>query len=123
MIASRSLFGATVNLFNNILKRFGVETTFVSATDVNEWQSAVRPNTKLLFIETPSNPLTEISDIAALSAVAKKAGAWLAVDNCFCSPILQRPLEMGADLVIHSATKYLDGQGRVLGVPFWVIES
>ena len=85
MIASRSLFGATVNLFNNILKRFGVETTFVSATDVNEWQSAVRPNTKLLFIETPSNPLTEISDIAALSAVAKKAGAWLAVDNCFCS--------------------------------------
>ncbi len=115
LIASRSLFGATVNLFNNILKRFGIETTFVSATDVNAWQSAVRPNTKLLFIETPSNPLTEISDIAALSVVAKKAGAWLAVDNCFCSPILQRPLEMGADLVIHSATKYLDGQGRVLG--------
>lgn len=115
VIASRSLFGATVNLFNNILKRFGVETTFVSATDVAAWQAAVKANTKLLFIETPSNPLTEISDIAALAAVARKAGAWLAVDNCFCSPILQRPLELGADLVIHSATKYLDGQGRVLG--------
>ena len=115
VIASRSLFGATVNLFNNILKRFGVETTFVSATDVAAWQAAVKPNTKLLFVETPSNPLTEISDIAALAAVAKKNGAWLAVDNCFCSPILQRPLELGADLVIHSATKYLDGQGRVLG--------
>jgi len=115
VIASRSLFGATVNLFNNILKRFGVETTFVSATDVAAWQAAVKANTKLLFIETPSNPLTEISDITALAAVAKKAGAWLAVDNCFCSPVLQRPLELGADLVIHSATKYLDGQGRVLG--------
>ena len=115
VIASRSLFGATVNLFNNILKRFGIETTFVSATDVAAWQAAVKPNTKLLFVETPSNPLTEISDIAALAAVAKTAGAWLAVDNCFCSPILQRPLELGADLVIHSATKYLDGQGRVLG--------
>ena len=115
VIASRSLFGATVNLFNNILKRFGVETTFVSATDVAAWQAAVKANTKLLFIETPSNPLTEISDITALAAVARKAGAWLAVDNCFCSPILQRPLELGADLVIHSATKYLDGQGRVLG--------
>lgn len=87
VIASRSLFGATVNLFNNILKRFGVETTFVSATDVAAWQAAVKTNTKLLFIETPSNPLTEISDITALAAVARKAGAWLAVDNCFCSPI------------------------------------
>ncbi|MDE2365716.1 MAG: O-succinylhomoserine sulfhydrylase [Betaproteobacteria bacterium] len=115
IIASRSLFGATVSLFNNILKRFDIETTFVSATDVQAWESAVKPNTRLLFIETPSNPLTEISDIAALAAVAKKAGAWLAVDNCFCSPALQRPLDLGADIVIHSATKYLEGQGRVLG--------
>ena len=115
IIASRSLFGATVSLFNNVLKRFGIETTYVSATDVIAWQAAVKTNTKLLFVETPSNPLTEISDIAALALVAKKAGAWLAVDNCFCSPVLQRPLDLGADLVIHSATKYLDGQGRVLG--------
>ena len=115
VVASRSLFGATVNLFNNILKRFNIETTFVSATDIMAWEAAMKPETKLLFIETPSNPLTEISDIAALAAVAKKAGAWLAVDNCFCSPALQRPLELGADLVIHSATKYLEGQGRVLG--------
>lgn len=115
VIASRSLFGATVSLFNNILKRFNIDTTFVSATDVGAWEAAVKPNTKLLFIETPSNPLTEISDIGALSHVAKKAGAWLAVDNCFCSPALQRPLDLGADLVIHSATKYLEGQGRVLG--------
>jgi O-succinylhomoserine sulfhydrylase len=115
VIASRSLFGATVSLFNNILKRFNIDTTFVSATDVAAWEAAVKPNTKLLFIETPSNPLTEISDIAALSQVAKKAGALLAVDNCFCSPALQRPLGLGADLVVHSATKYLEGQGRVLG--------
>jgi O-succinylhomoserine sulfhydrylase len=115
IVASRSLFGATVNLFNNIIKRFGVETTFVSATDVAEWQAAARPNTKLFFLETPSNPLTEISDIAAIAAVAKKSGALLAVDNCFCTPILQRPLQLGADIVIHSATKYIDGQGRVLG--------
>jgi O-succinylhomoserine sulfhydrylase len=114
IVASRSLFGATVNLFN-ILKRFNIETTFVSATDVQAWESAVKPNTKLLFIETPSNPLTEISDIAALAAVAKEHSAWLAVDNCFCSPALQRPLDLGADIVIHSATKYLEGQGRVLG--------
>ncbi|ODT78461.1 MAG: O-succinylhomoserine sulfhydrylase [Nitrosomonadales bacterium SCN 54-20] len=115
IVASRSLFGATVSLLNNILKRFNIETTFVSATDVSAWEAAVKPSTRLLFMETPSNPLTEISDIAALAAVAKKAGAWLAVDNCFCSPALQRPLELGADLVIHSATKYLEGQGRVLG--------
>ena len=114
IVASRSLFGATVNLFN-ILKRFNIETTFVSATDVQAWESAIKPNTKLLFIETPSNPLTEISDIAALAAVAKKNDAWLAVDNCFCSPALQRPFDLGADIVIHSATKYLEGQGRVLG--------
>lgn len=115
IVASRSLFGATVNLFNTILKRFNVETTFVSATDTTAWQAAIKPNTKLFFLETPSNPLTEISDIAALAAIAKKSGIWLAVDNCFCTPILQKPLELGADIVIHSATKYLDGQGRVLG--------
>src|SRR5689334_18277020 len=115
IVASRSLFGSTVNLFSNILKRFNIDTTFVSATDISDWESAVKPNTKLFFIDTPSNPLTEISDIAALASVAKKAGAWLAVDNCFCSPALQRPLVLGADLVIHSATKYLEGQGRVLG--------
>lgn len=115
IIASRSIFGTTVQLFGNILKRFGLDTTFVSLTDVEEWKAAVKPNTKLLFVETPSNPLTEVCDIAALSAIAKQAGAWLAVDNCFCTPMLQRPLELGADMVIHSATKYLDGQGRVLG--------
>ena len=115
VVASQSLFGATVNLFNNIIKKFGVETTYVSATDVSAWQAAVRPNTKLFFLETPSNPLTEISDIAAIAKVAKGCGALLAVDNCFCTPILQRPLELGADIVIHSATKYIDGQGRVLG--------
>ena len=115
IVSSRSLFGATVQLFGTIMKRFGIETTFVSQTDVAAWRAAVQPNTKLLFAETPSNPLTEICDIAALSQVAKQAGAWLAVDNCFCTPILQRPLDLGADLVIHSATKYLDGQGRVLG--------
>jgi O-succinylhomoserine sulfhydrylase len=115
IIASHSIFGATVQLFANIFSRFGLETTFVSATDVDAWQAAVKPNTKMLFLETPSNPLTEISDIAALGRVAKKAGAWLVVDNCFCTPMLQRPLEFGADIIIHSATKYLDGQGRVLG--------
>lgn len=115
VVASQSLFGATVNLFNNIIKKFGVETTYVSATSVAEWQAAIRPNTRLFFLETPSNPLTEISDIAAIASVAKSCGALLAVDNCFCTPILQRPLELGADIVIHSATKYLDGQGRVLG--------
>jgi O-succinylhomoserine sulfhydrylase len=115
IVASQSLFGATTNTFNNYFKKFGVETTYVSATDVAEWKAAVRANTKLFFLETPSNPLTEISDIAAIAAVAKGCGALLAVDNCFCTPILQRPLELGADIVIHSATKYIDGQGRVLG--------
>jgi O-succinylhomoserine sulfhydrylase len=115
IVASRSLFGATVNLFNNIIKKFGVETTYVSATDVAEWQAATLPNTKLFFLETPSNPLTEISDIAAIAAASRKCGALLVVDNCFCTPILQRPLEIGADIVIHSATKYIDGQGRALG--------
>ena len=115
IIASRSIFGSTVQLFNNIIGRFGVETTFVSPTDISEWQAAVRPNTKLFFVESPSNPLTEVSDIGALAALAHQSGIKLAVDNCFCSPALQRPLTLGADIVIHSATKYLDGQGRVLG--------
>jgi O-succinylhomoserine sulfhydrylase len=115
IVASRSLFGSTVNLFNNVIKKFGVETTYVSATDVAEWKAGVRPNTRLFFLETPSNPLTEISDIAAIAAIAKSCGALLAVDNCFCTPILQRPMQLGADIVIHSATKYIDGQGRVLG--------
>ena len=115
IVASKSLFGSTLNLFNNILKRFGIETTFVSLTETEEWELAVKSNTKIFFIETPSNPLTEISDIKELSTLAKKSGAWLVVDNCLCSPILQRPLDLGADIVIHSATKYLDGQGRVLG--------
>jgi O-succinylhomoserine sulfhydrylase len=115
IVASRSLFGATVNLFNNIIKKFGVDTTYVSATNVAEWQAAVRPNTRLFFLETPSNPLTEISDIAAIAVIAKSCGALLAVDNCFCTPLLQQPFALGADIVIHSATKYLDGQGRVLG--------
>jgi O-succinylhomoserine sulfhydrylase len=115
VVCSRAVFGTTVQLYSGILARFGVETSFVSPTDVGEWQRAVRSTTRLLFLETPSNPLTEISDIAAIADVARRAGALLAVDNCFCSPALQRPLALGADLVVHSATKYLDGQGRVVG--------
>ncbi|TAN56270.1 MAG: O-succinylhomoserine sulfhydrylase [Betaproteobacteria bacterium] len=115
VVCSNAVFGSTVTLFSGILGRFGVETTFVPATDVGAWRAALRPNTRLLFLETPSNPLIEVADIAALAAVAHEAGALLAVDNCFCTPALQRPLALGADLVIHSATKYLDGQGRVLG--------
>lgn len=115
IVASNSLFGATVQLFNNILSRIGITTTFVSHTDPSAWAAAIRPETKLFFLETPSNPLTEIADIRALVAIAHAKGILVAVDNCFCTPILQRPLEMGADLVIHSATKFLDGQGRVLG--------
>ncbi|MGE5130421.1 MAG: O-succinylhomoserine sulfhydrylase, partial [Sphingomonadaceae bacterium] len=115
VVCSRAVFGATVQLYSGILARFGVETTFVSPTDVGEWERALRPATKMFFLETPSNPLTEVSDIAAIAAVARRAGALLVVDNCFCTPALQRPLTLGADLVIHSATKYLDGQGRVLG--------
>jgi O-succinylhomoserine sulfhydrylase len=115
VVASRSIFGTSVQLFGNILKRWGLETTFVSLTDEAEWAAAVRPNTKLFFVETPSNPLTEVCDIASLAALAKKSGALLAVDNCFCTPALQLPLALGADIVIHSATKYIDGQGRCLG--------
>lgn len=115
IVCSNAVFGATVQLFGTVLARFGVQTTFVSPSDVKEWERAVRPETRLLFVETPSNPLTEISDIAALAGVARRSGALLAVDNAFCTPALQRPLDLGADLVIHSATKHLDGQGRVLG--------
>jgi O-succinylhomoserine sulfhydrylase len=115
IVASQSLFGATVQLFGNVLKRFGVETTFVPGTDIEAWRRAIRPETRMLFIETPSNPLTEIIDIAALASLARERGVLLVVDNCFCTPVLQRPIDLGADIVIHSATKYLDGQGRVLG--------
>lgn len=115
IVASQSLFGATVNLFNTILKKFNVETTFVPATDMHSWERAAKPNTRMFFLETPSNPLTEISDIAELARISRKKSVYLVVDNCFCTPILQKPLELGADIVIHSATKYLDGQGRVLG--------
>lgn len=115
IVCSRSVFGATQQLFGTILARFGVETTFVVATDVEAYRRALRPTTRLVFVETPSNPLTEVVDIAAVAAVTHAAGVLLVVDNCFCSPALQRPIEFGADIVVHSATKYLDGQGRVLG--------
>jgi len=115
IVSSPSIFGATVQLFTAVLAKFGVETTFVESVDPHAWQRVMRPTTRLLFLETPSNPITEVADIPALAAVAKRAGALLAVDNCFCTPALQLPLALGADLVIHSATKYLDGQGRVLG--------
>jgi O-succinylhomoserine sulfhydrylase len=114
VVCSRSVFGSTLNLIGREFAKFGVETTFVSQTDVAEWKAALRPTTKLLFAETPTNPLTDVCDIRALADLAHGAGALLAVDNCFCSPALQRPAELGADLVIHSGTKYLDGQGRVL---------
>ncbi|MBX6392230.1 MAG: O-succinylhomoserine sulfhydrylase [Burkholderiales bacterium] len=115
ILCSAGVFGATVQLFGGILSRFGLETTFVEGTSVEAWQAAVKPNTRMLFLETPSNPLMEVFDIAALKAVAQRAGAYLVVDNALCTPALQRPLEFGADLVVHSATKYIEGQGRVLG--------
>jgi O-succinylhomoserine sulfhydrylase len=114
VVCSRSVFGSTLNLIGRDFGKFGVETTFVSQTDVAEWKAAIKPNTKLLFAETPTNPLTDVCDIRALADLAHDAGALLAVDNCFCSPALQRPVEFGADLIIHSGTKYLEGQGRVL---------
>ena len=113
VVCSQSVFGSTIKLFQDFAK-FGVETSFVSQTDVAAWRAATRPSTKLLFAESPTNPLTEVCDIAALAAVAHGAGALLAVDNCFCSPALQRPVTLGADLIVHSGTKYLDGQGRVI---------
>ena len=115
VVASRSIFGTSVQLFSNILKRWGLEVTYVSLTNPAEWQAAVTPKTKLFFAETPSNPLTEVCDIQALADIAHKAGAHLVVDNCFCTPAIQRPLTLGADIIIHSATKYIDGQGRCLG--------
>ena len=114
VVCSRSMFGSTLTLIGREFGKFGVETTFVSQTDIVEWRAALRPTTKLLFAETPTNPLTEVCDIAALADLAHSVGALLAVDNCFCSPALQRPAELGADLVMHSGTKYLDGQGRVM---------
>lgn len=115
IVTANSLFGATVQLFNNILARCGITVSYVPLNDPAAWEAAITPQTRLFFLETPSNPLTELADIAALSAIAKAHDILLAVDNCFCTPILQRPLALGADLVVHSATKYIDGQGRVLG--------
>jgi len=115
VVSSRAIFGSTVMLFNNYFKKFGVDTTYVSLTDLAAWEAAITPKTKMLFVETPSNPLTEIGDLRGLVALAKKHGCLLVVDNCFCTPALQKPLELGADIVVHSATKYLDGQGRCIG--------
>ena len=114
VVCSRSVFGSTIKLLGSEFAKFGVTTSFVSQTDVNAWKQAMQPNTKLLFAETPTNPLTEVCDIRALADIAHNAGAILAVDNCFCSPALQRPIDFGADVVVHSGTKYLDGQGRVV---------
>jgi O-succinylhomoserine sulfhydrylase len=115
IVSSRSIFGTTTVLLTNIIARLGIETTFVELSDLGAWEDAIRPETKLLFLETPSNPLGELVDIAALSEIAHKHGCLLAVDNCLCTPALQKPLDLGADIVIHSATKYIDGQGRCMG--------
>ena len=115
VVASRSIFGTSVQLFGNIFKRWGLDVTFVSLTEPDEWQAALTDKTKLFFVETPSNPLTEVCDIQVLADMAHLAGAYLVVDNCFCTPAIQQPLALGADIIIHSATKYIDGQGRCLG--------
>ena len=115
VVASRSIFGTSVQLFGNILKRWGLQVTFVSLTDIAEWENAIQTNTKLLFVDTPSNPLTEVCDIGAMAKLAHSKGALLVVDNCFCTPAIQLPIKLGADIIIHSATKYIDGQGRCLG--------
>jgi O-succinylhomoserine sulfhydrylase len=115
IVSSRSIFGSTTLLFTNYLSKFGVETRFVAQHDLDAWARAIGPETRLLFLETPSNPLTEVADIVALADLAHAHGCLLAVDNCFCTPALQQPLALGADIVIHSATKYLDGQGRCVG--------
>lgn len=115
IVSSRSIFGSTTGLFNNYLAKLGIETTFVELTDIHSWEAAIRPQTRLLFLETPSNPLTEVADIQQLADLAHQHDALLAVDNCFCTPALQQPLKFGADLIIHSATKFLDGQGRCVG--------
>jgi O-succinylhomoserine sulfhydrylase len=115
IVSSRSIFGTTTVLFNNYLAKLGIATTYVPLDDIGRWEAAIRPETRLLFLETPSNPLTELGDIKALAELAHAHDCLLVVDNCFCTPVLQRPLELGADIVIHSATKYLDGQGRCVG--------
>ncbi len=115
IVSSRSIFGSTNILFTKYLERFGITTTYVDLKEPAAWSEAIRPNTRMLFLETPSNPMTEIGDIAALSDIAHQNNAILVVDNCFCTPVLQRPLELGADVVVHSATKYIDGQGRCMG--------
>jgi O-succinylhomoserine sulfhydrylase len=115
LVSSRSIFGSSLNLFATIFSRFGITTTFVDPNDLEAWRKAVQPNTRLFFLESPSNPLTEVSDIRAVAEIARQANAVFVVDNCFCTPALQRPIELGADVVVHSATKYIDGQGRVLG--------
>ena len=115
IVSSRSIFGSTTMLFTGYLAKFGVETSFVDMTDITEWTAAIRPETRLMFLETPSNPLTEIADIGQLAELAHRHGIQLVVDNCFCTPALQQPLRLGADIVIHSATKFLDGQGRGVG--------
>lgn len=115
IVSSRSIFGTTRVLFDKYLSRFGLQTDYVPLTDLSAWETAIKPNTKALFLETPSNPLNEIADLAALSALAKQRGCLLIVDNCFCTPALQQPLLLGADIVVHSATKYIDGQGRCIG--------
>jgi len=115
IVSSRNIFGPTVLLFNNYLGKFGIETSYVSLSDYGAWEKAIKPNTKLLFVETPSNPLTEVADIARIARIAHAKGCLLVVDNVFCTPVLQQPLKLGADLVVHSATKYIDGQGRCIG--------
>ena len=115
VLVSRSVFGSTISLFEKYLKRFGVQVDYVPLADLAAWSAAFKPNTKLLFVESPSNPLAELVDIAALAEIAHSKGALLAVDNCFCTPALQQPLKLGADIVMHSATKYIDGQGRSMG--------
>jgi O-succinylhomoserine sulfhydrylase len=115
IVSSRSVFGTTVVLFDNFMGKFGVETSYVSLTDYEAWEAAIRPETKLLFLETPSNPLVEVADIPRLAKLAHARGCLLVVDNCLCTPALQQPLKLGADVVIHSATKYIDGQGRAMG--------
>ena len=115
IVASRSIFGTTVVLLNNIIGKLGIATSFVELSDLSAWEAAIKPETKLLFLETPSNPLTELVDISALAEIAHRHGCLLAVDNCLCTPALQQPITLGADIVIHSATKYIDGQGRCIG--------
>ncbi len=115
IVSSRAIFGSTVVLFNNYMARFGVSTTYVDLTDLSDWQAAIQDNTRILFLETPSNPLVEIADLTQLAALAHQHDCLLVVDNCLCTPALQKPLAMGADIVIHSATKFLDGQGRGVG--------